>query len=429
MRKKILGILLSLSIVIGNMGIALATESTPEASSGEEVSAEQDTFDAASLQIPTSVVKTGFVPQTLSAPPELVAQSAIVVDMQSGYTLYEKNIQTQHYPASITKIMTATLALEKLKMEDIVTFSHNAVYSIEPGSSSAYAREGEQFTVEQCLYGLMLISGNDLANGLGEAVAGTTEAFADMMTQKAKDLGCIGTQFKNPHGLHDEGHYTTAYDMAIIAINAYKNLEMFKTLCSTIRYDVPPTPLCEETRYWLNTNRMIRPGEEYYYEDCMGGKTGYTDQAGGTLVTFAKLGEREVMCVILKSNNSVGAYEDSIKLYNYVKQNITAEDYAALDNKAAEDESKAQALLESLNPTTTQPESTTPKETQGDEKKDAKNKIFGVVTKVLLVVVIVFLAFYAYVRYQRHQARLRRLERRRRMRMRQKMENQRRQRR
>ena len=145
-KKKIMTVLLTFLTAV-NMNVAVYA--TGEISAGE---ASAVTDQQVNEMIPQkSLVKTGCIPATLSAPPDIVGEAAIVVDMNTGYTLYEKNIQAQHYPASITKIMTATLALENLKMEDIITFSHDAVYSIEPGSSSAYAEEGEQLTVEQCL--------------------------------------------------------------------------------------------------------------------------------------------------------------------------------------------------------------------------------------------------------------------------------------
>lgn len=414
MKKRKVATILALCMTLQSGVSVWATDVTSTEETTPVLESQQGETSEAVVPV-KSLVKTGFVPSSLSAPPDIQGEAAIVVDMSSGYSLYEKNILSQKYPASITKIMTATLALENLKMEDVVTFSHDAVYTIEPGSSSAYANEGEQLTVEQCLYGLMLISGNDLANGLGEAVAGSMEAFADKMTEKAVELGCIGTQFKNAHGLHDEGHYTTAYDMAIIGINAYKNLETFRTLCSTVRYDVPPTNLCEETRYWLNNNRMIRPGEEYYYEECIGGKTGFTNEAGGTLVTYANLNGREVVAVILKSRNSASAYADTIAIYDYIKNNITQEDYAFLDQKAAEDESVYQAALESISNS----ETTTVKQadvtTTAKKEKKAEKEGSSFPTKILVGILLVILIFYLYVCYRRYQLKQRKIQRRRRM--------------
>ena len=419
-RKRAIAIIIAFIMIVNWNIMAYATEdTTPVETSAKE---EQPSTPPAMKK---SLVKTGFIPADLSAPPEIVAEAAIVVDMNTGYTLYEKNIQAQHYPASITKIMTAILSLENLKMEDVITFSHDAVYSVEPGSSSAYAEEGEQLTVEQCLYGLMLISGNDLANGLGEAVAGSMDAFAQQMTQKAVELGCIGTQFKNANGLHDEGHYTTAYDMAVMAIYAYTNHEIFRTLCSTIRYDVPPTNLCIETRYWLNSNRMIREGEEYYYSDCIGGKTGFTNEAGGTFVTYANLDGRQVMCVILKSTNSAGAYADTITLYDYIKQNVKQEDYDALDAKAAEDESiaasVAAAAAENSNAASGS-DTTENHETSGKKEEKKETGAFNVFIKIALVLVVLFILAYFYVNYKRLQAKKRRLARKR---QRQREENER----
>lgn len=340
--------------------------------------------------------------------PEIVAEGAIVVDVNTGYTLYEKNIYTKYYPASITKIMTATLSLENLKYEDIVTFSHDAVFSIEPGSSAGYLNEGEQITVEQCLYGLMLISGNDIANGLAETVAGTMDSFARMMTEKAKALGCINTNFTNAHGLHDENHYTCPYDMAVIARNAYMNLEQFRTLISTVRAEIPPTAMCNETRYWLNSNRMIQQGTAYYDGDCLGGKTGFTDQAGGTLVTFHNINNRTVMIVIMKDTNSVGAYTDTKLICDYLHEKLNAQYIEKLDNaytalKEKESESDAQFQVSNNSKDNIKAETTK----KAEEKDNGGGSSFPVGVKVLLVVVLVAVIYYFIISVQRNKKRRR----------------------
>ncbi len=417
MKKKLISILMAgiMTVSLGLNGNAAETslqdtQNATDMQSATDTQSEDTTeTDVLPVMPQEALVKSGYVPSTLMTPPEIVGKAGIVVDVASGYTLYEKNINEMHYPASITKIMTATLALENLELSDSVTFSHNAVYSIEPGSSSAYAAEGEVFTVEQCLYGLMLISGNDLANGLAEKVSGSVEQFAELMTKKAKELGCISTQFKNPHGLHDEGHYTTAFDMAIIAINAYQNFEEFRTLCSTVRYDMPPTAMCEETRYWLNNNRMIREGEEYYYPACIGGKTGFTNEAGGTLVTYANINNRLLACVIMGSTNSATAYADSISLYDYVAANATESDFAALDERAKEDAAVVAAAKAALETTAKPVEKKTVKSSGKEEEK----KSFS----LLPFLFILFLAgcgFYGYVLYQRYLYKKRRVEKQRR---------------
>lgn len=341
--------------------------------------------------------------------PELLSQSAIVVDMKTGYTLVEKNIKDKLYPASITKIMTAILTLENTKMDEVVTFSAEAVFSIEQGSSAAYVDVDEQLTVEQCLYGLMLISGNDLANGLAEHVAGSMTGFANMMTDKAEEIGCLNTNFMNAHGLHDNSHYTTAYDMAIIAKYAYDKCEDFKTFCSTGYYECQPTNKQPLVRQWRNNNRLINPYKEQYYEDCIGGKTGYTNQAGGTLVTFAEINGRTLLCVVMKSENSLSAYADTTNIYNYIKEKVGQEVYAKMDEdyaKKQEDVEKQTTVIESTEKDEKTENSAKPTE------KDKDGMWIG--WKILILAVTIFIIYYVYVQYMRYQKRKRRREMRRR---------------
>lgn len=363
--------------------------------------------------VKTSENQTGIYSVTgdVSAVPDILAESAIVVDMKTGYTLLEKNIYDKHYPASITKVMTAILTLEQASLEETVTFSEEAVFSIEPGSSAAYVDVGEQLTVEQCLYGLMLISGNDLANGLAEHVGGSMENFAVMMTDKAKALGCINTNFTNAHGLHDENHYTCAYDMSLIAKYAYENLEMFRTLCSTGYYECPPTNKQEEIRYWRNTNKLINEAQKQYYPDVIGGKTGFTNQAGGTLVTFANINGRMLLGVVMKTTNSAAAYADATVWYEYIRNNITESMYATLDEKYEEELNQT-----SVQPTEQDTEETTSAASVTDNKnKEKTNTSEGmwIGWKIIILVVTVFIIYYVYVRYMRYKRKKIRMEKRR----------------
>ena len=362
--------------------------------------------------VKTSENQTGIYSVTgdVSAVPDILAESAIVVDMKTGYTLLEKNIYDKHYPASITKIMTAILTLEQAALEETVTFSEEAVFSIESGSSAAYVDVGEQLTVEQCLYGLMLISGNDLANGLAEHVGGSMENFAVMMTDKAKSLGCINTNFTNAHGLHDENHYTCAYDMALIAKYAYENLEMFRTLCSTGYYECPPTNKQEEVRLWRNTNKLINEAQEQYYPDVIGGKTGYTNQAGGTLVTFANINGRMLLCVVMKTTNSAAAYGDTTAWYEYIRNNITDTMYTALDEKY-----EAEMNQTSVQPTEQNTEAATSSVNVTDNKNKEKSSTsegMWIGWKIIILAVTVFIVYYIYVRYMRYKRRKLRMEQR-----------------
>lgn len=247
--------------------------------------------------------------------PQIEAESAVLMDMDCKICLYEKNIHQRLYPASITKIMTALLTIENADLSDVVTFSENAVYGIEPDSSHIGIDAGEQLTVEQSLYGLMLASANEVAMGLAEHVAGSVEAFVDKMNERAAALGCKDTHFVNPHGLHDEEHYTSAYDMALIAREAYQN-PIFLKVVSTVAYEIPPTNMEEETRYLLNHQKLLSD-EEMYYDGCQGGKTGFTDQALNTLVTYAKRDNRTFVCVNLKTNGLAPIYADTGTLLDY----------------------------------------------------------------------------------------------------------------
>lgn len=359
--------------------------------------------------------------------PEILAESAIVVDMETGYTLVEKNIYDKLYPASITKIMTAILTLEHAALEEVVTFSYDAVFSIEAGSSAAYVNEGEQLTVEECLYGLMLISGNDLANGLAEHIGGSMEKFAQMMTDKAKSLGCTNTNFANAHGLHDENHYTCAYDMALIAKYAYENFDMFRTLCNTQYYECQPTNKQEEIRYWRNNNKLINPAYDQYYEDCIGGKTGFTDQAGGTLVTYANINGRNLLCVVMKTTNSASAYVDTVSLYEYVKNNVTDSHYKTLEQKYIEaqeistekeistNDVQKSGEVSNSNVSNNGSPSKSSDENESADKEDSSEGIW-IGWKIMLLLLTVFVIYYVYVRYRRYEQRKKRQEQRRRQR-------------
>lgn len=331
--------------------------------------------------------------------PDITVGGAIVVDLSTGYTLYEKNIYEQYYPASITKIMTAILSLENLILNDTVTFSHDAVFTIEPGSSSGYLDENEQITVEQCMYGLMLISGNDLANGLAEMVAGSMDGFALKMTERAKELGAKNTNFTNAHGLTDTNHYTCVYDMALIGKYAFENFEMYRTLISTERYVVPPTNKQSETRYWRNSNRMIFEGEDYYYADCLGGKTGFTNEAGGTLVTYHTLNGRNIMVVIMKGINSADAYANTIKICDYLKENANNTYFETLDMKY---NALIQKETETLPVNANSEKMSASIAVDSGEKKEAS---FPFPVRIIVLLIVLFITYYLYISYQRSKRR------------------------
>ncbi len=256
----------------------------------------------------------------------ITAESAIVMELNTGTILYQKNIHDRHYPASITKIMTTLICLENSSPSDTVEFSYNAVNSIEYGSSNIGVIAGEKIKMEDCLYGIMLMSGNEVCNGVAEHVAGDIDSFVDMMNKKAKELGCKDTHFANANGLFLKNHYTTAYDMALISKEAMKN-STFRKITGTKYYTIPKTNKHENIPLH-NKHNMLNPYlYPYGYDYCIGGKTGYTDIARYTLVTFAKKGDMELVCVVMKTagppNIEPNEYTDTIKLLNFAFDNYS----------------------------------------------------------------------------------------------------------
>lgn len=262
-------------------------------------------------------------PDDPSREPDLVANSAIIMDAASGQILYEKNAHDKKYPASITKIMTTILALDKeVDFNATITMSENSIWGVERDSTLIGLDVGERVSVGDCVYATMVKSANECAYAVAEYVAGDIESFATLMNEKAAELGCENTHFVTPNGLHDDDHYTTAYDMALITKYALQN-DTFRSIAGTLSYTVPATNLADETRELWNGNKMIYPTSEYYYEYCEGGKTGYTSKANNTLVTFAKQGDLELICVIMDCDGSRYTYTDTRALYNYCYNNYS----------------------------------------------------------------------------------------------------------
>lgn len=253
---------------------------------------------------------------------KLSSASAIVMELSTGLILYKKDIHEKRYPASITKILTAMLVAENASLNETVTFSEDAVYGIESGSSTIYTEVGEKLTIEQCLYAIMLESANEVCLGAGEHVAGSIDGFVDMMNARVKELGLNNTHFNNPNGLPDPKHYTTAYDMAVIARQAMKNAT-FRKAVSTRSYQMPKTNKHKMVRYWNNHHQMVNGYKypKYEYKYCIGGKTGYTHAARNTLVTYAEKDGMELVCVIMKADGPTqgepNEYTDTTSLLNF----------------------------------------------------------------------------------------------------------------
>lgn len=245
--------------------------------------------------------------------PTVQSEGAVLLNANTGEILFEKNGNTRFYPASITKLMTALLTVENCSLSDTVTFSKTATTNLESGAVTLNLTEGDQLTVEQCLYGLLLKSANEIANGLAEHISGSVSSFADKMNARAKELGCTDTHFANPNGLNNTEHYTTPRDMAIIARAAFQNPTVAK-VASTLSYEFPATKKASARTITMG-HKMLYPNDSRYYDGIVAGKTGYTSKAGNTLATCAERDGLRLIAIIMKSSQT--HYEDTKTLLDY----------------------------------------------------------------------------------------------------------------
>ncbi len=226
--------------------------------------------------------------------------SAIVLDAENSSIIYNKNINKKIFPASTTKILTAILVIENLDLDANITVSKIAIDSVPLGSSIMYLKPGEILTVKDLLYGLLLSSGSDAAIVLGNAVSGSIPNFMKLMNDKLIQLNCINSHFTNPHGFHDNNHYSTAYDMAIIMKYVSKN-ETFRTICETQKYIISPTNKTKTERTLENTNLLLSTKIDY----ILGGKTGYTEEAGNVFICYSNLNEKKVICGVFDGDKNI----------------------------------------------------------------------------------------------------------------------------
>lgn len=250
--------------------------------------------------------------------PEVYADAAIVMEASTGLVLYEKDIYDKHYPASITKIMTTLLAIENCNLNETMTMSRAAEWDVDFNSSRIGLVEGESVSLKDALYGVMLESANEVSYGVGEHVAkGPITEFAAMMNARAKELGCVNTNFVNPHGLHDNNHYTCAYDMALISRAAIM-LPEFRTITGSRTYTIPATNK-NVARPLANHHRFIK--KTIPYDGAIGGKTGGTAEAKTTLVTYAERNGLTLIAVVLHVDTGLHAYEDTAKILDFAFDN------------------------------------------------------------------------------------------------------------
>ena len=249
------------------------------------------------------------------------AKASIIVEENSEKIVYEDNSNIQNYPASVTKILTAILTLENCQLTDTVTVSKTAISNIPLGYVIAPLFVGEQMSVEDLLYALMLKSANDAAYVLAEHVGGSVEGFSDMMNKKAEELGCKNSHFVNPNGIHNSNHYTTAYDMYLIAKYAMKN-EKFVKIVSTYQHTLSATnKYSKNDRIMKNTNNFVNPNSRYYDENVKGIKTGTTLQAGNCLITNTSKNGFDVFTVVLGAKTAESKFSETKNMMNYFFDN------------------------------------------------------------------------------------------------------------
>lgn len=260
--------------------------------------------------------------------PSVSADGIILIEAKSGAILYAKGADTPHYPASITKIMTALVVLENCSLDETVTFSYRATHELESGSSGIARTEGEQMSVKDCLYGMLVASANECAQALAEHVSGSIEAFATKMNERAAELGCEDTHFTNPSGLNNEQHYTTAHDMALI-MRAAISIPEFVEIDSTTTYTIPKTNKHNQELNISMTHELLVGSKKYKYAIC--GKTGYTTLAGFTLVTYAKKDNLDLICVALGCRKAADRADSSIALFDYGFKNFELHSLSDID--------------------------------------------------------------------------------------------------
>ena len=255
--------------------------------------------------------------------PKIYSESGIVMDMDTGSILYAKNIDDKHYPASITKVMTALVALQKYEMDEVVKFTWDDIGFLEYGDAHIGIKPDEEVKMLDCMYAMMFASANEVSHAIASHYEGGYEAFMDEMNRISTEIGCTNSHWVNTYGLHDPEHYTSVHDMAIIGSEVFK-YELFRQIESEQSHEIPETNITNEKRYAWQNHKMVYPSHRHYYEYCVGGKTGFTDQALTTLVTFASKDNMNLVAVVMRTHGGGNnAYLDTREMLDYSFENFS----------------------------------------------------------------------------------------------------------
>ncbi len=296
----------------------------------------------------------------------IYSESAILMESKTGKVLYEKNMNERKYPASTTKILTAIIALEKCELNETAVASANAVNEIKSGYTKANIQVGETFTIEQLLNVMMVQSANEAATIIAEHISGNVEEFSKLMNQKAQEIGCKNSNFVNANGVHSDNHYSTAYDLALIARYCMEN-DKFRSLANMMECSLPRTEFWQDEqveengeRVFKNTNKLLLSDNKYYYPYAIGIKTGFTTPAKNCLISASNKDGFETIAIVLHAESTEegesARYLDTINLFEYGYNNYKLEDILKeYPNIAEENESKQSVALTSENDNTTQP--------------------------------------------------------------------------
>lgn len=264
--------------------------------------------------------------------PVVGAESAILMEIETGTILYAKNIHLKQYPASTTKLLTTLIATEQCALDEMVTFSHDAVFDTPRDSSHIAMDVGQAITMEQCLNAILIRSANEVSFAVAEHITGTSDwqVFADIMNERAEELGCLNSHFVNPNGLPDDYHYTTAYDLAMIGRAFFAN-ELLCHITLTKRLEIPASDTLPNAKLELNQMAII-PGGSYEYEYLIGCKTGYTNDARSCLVSAAERDGMTLVCVVMH-DEAPYQYEDTRALFEYGFGNFERVNVAQTETK------------------------------------------------------------------------------------------------
>lgn len=301
-----------------------ADEAEPDANTdaAEPEDAQSDT----QTDTPDSAEPAETEPETDGKSPKISidAGASILVNAETGEIIHAENEKEKKFPASTTKIMTALLVLEKCNLSDVVTMQDEDFTDVKNGASNAGLKVGEKITVENLLYCLLLPSGNEAANALARVTGGSLDEFVQMMNDRAKELGCVNTHFANPNGLHDDNHYSCAYDLCLIAQQAMQN-STFATIVNTAQKKLPATNMNAERIIYTTNQLILSSYSSIYYDNCYGIKTGHTSQAGYCLVSYAKQSGYTYYSVVLGAkagSEYAGSFTETKRLFEWAFDNF-----------------------------------------------------------------------------------------------------------